>query len=85
MKLELGTQNGEKMGKKQEDIVAIIGQYIELSPTKNNRLKGCCPFHKEKTPSFMVRPEDQTFHCFGCGLEGDVNDFIKRIEGGKHD
>jgi DNA primase len=61
------------------DIVEIISQYIPLKRSGRN-LKACCPFHQEKTPSFMVQPEKQMFHCFGCGAGGDVFSFLMRHE-----
>ncbi len=61
------------------DIVEIIGQYVPLKRSGRN-FKGLCPFHGEKTPSFMVHPEKQIFHCFGCGTGGDVFSFLMRYE-----
>ncbi len=61
------------------DIVEIISQYVPLKKSGRN-FKGCCPFHSEKTPSFMVHPEKQIFHCFGCSAGGDVFTFLMRYE-----
>jgi DNA primase len=61
------------------DIVAVIGEHVELIPAGKN-FKGHCPFHKDKTPSFSVNPQAQFFHCFGCGAGGDVRDFERMIE-----
>ncbi len=61
------------------DIVEVIGQFIPLKRSGRN-LKACCPFHQEKTPSFMVQPEKQIFHCFGCGVGGNVFSFLMRYE-----
>jgi DNA primase len=61
------------------DIVEIISQYVPLKRA-GRHLKACCPFHQEKTPSFMVQPEKQMFHCFGCGAGGDVFSFLMRHE-----
>ncbi|MBQ7548709.1 MAG: DNA primase, partial [Clostridia bacterium] len=61
------------------DIEELIAPYVNLS--KRGRLKkGLCPFHNEKTPSFFVYPESQSFYCFGCGAGGDAITFVRRIE-----
>ncbi|MBN2035848.1 MAG: DNA primase [Chitinispirillaceae bacterium] len=62
------------------DIVAVAGRYVKLRQS-GATLKGLCPFHKEKTPSFHVNPSRQFFHCFGCGKGGDVFTFLQEIEG----
>lgn len=61
------------------DIVDIISEYIPLRKTGNNFV-GLCPFHSEKTGSFSVNQDKQFFHCFGCGVSGDVIEFIKMQE-----
>ncbi len=61
------------------DIVEIVSEYVPLKKAGRN-LKACCPFHPEKTASFMVNPEKQIFHCFGCGVGGDVFSFLMKIE-----
>lgn len=61
------------------DIAEVIGRYVHLKKSGSN-LKGLCPFHHEKTSSFMVSPQKQIWHCFGCGEGGDVIGFIKRYE-----
>lgn len=61
------------------DIVAVISKYIKLS-RKNSRYLGLCPFHAERTPSFDVSPKKGIFKCFGCGVSGDVIEFVKLYE-----
>lgn len=61
------------------DIVDVIGSYISLKKA-GSIFKGLCPFHKEKTPSFTVRPSHQTFHCFGCQAGGGVIRFVMDYE-----
>ncbi len=63
----------------RNDIVDVISQYVTLKKSGRNFL-GLCPFHKEKTPSFSVSPDKQIFHCFGCGVGGNVVHFISKIE-----
>lgn len=65
--------------KEKLDIAEFVRQYVPLSPAGKN-LKGLCPFHKEKTPSFIVTPDRQIWHCFGCGVGGDVFAFLMRYE-----
>lgn len=62
------------------DVAELIGEYVQLKPAGVNK-KGLCPFHHEKTPSFMVSSERQSWHCFGCGKGGDIFSFIEEIEG----
>lgn len=58
----------------------VIGDYVQLRRAGADSLKGLCPFHDEKSPSFHVRPNHGHFHCFGCGEGGDVYAFIQKIE-----
>jgi len=61
------------------DIVDVVSQYVTLKRSGRNFF-GLCPFHKEKSPSFSVSPDKQIFHCFGCGIGGNVFHFISKIE-----
>jgi DNA primase len=58
----------------------VVGEYVALRRAGADSLKGLCPFHDEKTPSFHVRPSRGTFHCFGCGEGGSVIDFVMKVE-----
>ena len=66
--------------KENNDIVEVISQYVHLKRSGRNYF-GLCPFHNEKSPSFSVSPDKQIFHCFGCGVGGNVITFISKIEG----
>lgn len=57
------------------DIVLVVGRYVNLKRSGRS-MKGLCPFHREKTPSFFVSSERQTYHCFGCGVGGDAFSFL---------
>lgn len=63
------------------DIAEVIGESVALKPAGRDRLKGLCPFHSEKTPSFHVHQERGFFYCFGCGAKGDLFDFVMRLQG----
>jgi DNA primase len=65
--------------KQQADIVRVIGEYVRLKKSGQN-FAGLCPFHQEKTPSFNVHPVKQIYHCFGCGVGGDVFKFVMELE-----
>jgi DNA primase len=66
--------------KQQADIVRVIGEYITLKKSGAQNYAGLCPFHGEKTPSFSVHVTRQFYHCFGCGVSGDVFKFVQEIE-----
>src|SRR6266540_3159712 len=62
------------------DIVALVGEYVALRPAGGTRMKGLCPFHQEKTPSFTVDSTRAHYHCFGCSEGGDAIDFLQKQE-----
>jgi DNA primase len=66
--------------KQQADIVRIVGEYIKVKKAGAQNYSGLCPFHNEKTPSFSVHATRQFYHCFGCGVSGDVFSFVQKIE-----
>jgi len=66
--------------KQQADIVRIVGDYVRLKKSGAQNFAGLCPFHNEKTPSFSVHATRQFFHCFGCGVSGDVFSFVQKVE-----
>lgn len=66
--------------KERLQIQDIIAPYVKLTRAGKS-VRGLCPFHKEKTPSFHVSPERGTWHCFGCGLGGDGFSFVEKVEG----
>ena len=67
---------------RDKDLATIIqAAGIELRPAGGGRLKGLCPFHSEKTASFIVFRDTQRFHCFGCGVGGDLIDFVMQRRG----
>ena len=61
------------------DVVRVVSEYVSLKPA-GSRLKGLCPFHQEKTPSFTVDPERKLFYCFGCQAGGDLFKFVMLYE-----
>jgi DNA primase len=62
------------------DIAAVIGEQVALKPAGVGSLKGLCPFHDERSPSFTVRPAVGRYHCFGCGVDGDVISFLMELD-----
>ena len=66
--------------KQQADIVKIVEGYIRLRKAGAQNYSGLCPFHKEKSPSFSVHSVRQFYHCFGCGVSGDVFSFVAKME-----
>ena len=63
----------------KNNIIEVIGSYASLD-RKGNTHWACCPFHHEKTASFAVNESEQFYHCFGCGVSGDVVKFVQEIE-----
>lgn len=80
MSLGLIPQDVINQIKERADITQVVSDYVTLSRAGQN-LKGLCPFHAEKTPSFTVSPSKQMFHCFGCGTGGNVFTFLMKIAG----
>ena len=74
----MASQNTDLI-KEKVDVADFIRQYVQLTPAGKN-LRGLCPFHKEKSPSFVVSPDRQIWHCFGCGAGGDIFGFLMKFE-----
>src|SRR5213593_5060492 len=74
------SDNFKESLKQQADIVRIVGYYVKLRKAGAQNYSGLCPFHSEKTPSFSVHATRHFYHCFGCGLSGDVFSFVQKIE-----
>ncbi|PQV64035.1 DNA primase, catalytic core [Abditibacterium utsteinense] len=66
--------------RRRADITEVVSQYVSLVPAGNGRMKACCPFHDEKTPSFYVSRDKGFYKCFGCGVSGDVYKFVQAME-----
>ncbi|MES2985726.1 MAG: DNA primase [Patescibacteria group bacterium] len=73
------SSNLSKRIKERVNIIDVIGRYIKVTKAGINH-KACCPFHNEKTPSFFISEQRQTFTCFGCGEKGDVIEFVQKYE-----
>ena len=65
---------------RRTDLVQLVGRRVKLT-RKGHVFWGCCPFHKEKSPSFKVENERRTYKCFGCGAGGDVLKFVMEVDG----
>src|SRR5680860_1689410 len=66
--------------KQKIDLVDFIREYIQVKAVGAN-FQALCPFHREKSPSFVISPDKQIWHCFGCGKGGDVLSFVQEMEG----
>ncbi len=66
--------------KARTNIADIVGDYVSLRSAGVGSLKGLCPFHDERSPSFHVRPQVGMYHCFGCGESGDVYSFLQKMD-----
>src|SRR5260370_3416949 len=77
--MRLSTDSAQTL-KLQADVVGIVGEYVSLRKTGAQNYSGLCPFHKEQAPSFSVHATRQFYHCFGCGVSGDVFSFVQKIE-----
>src|SRR5574343_381674 len=66
--------------KERLNIVDVLSSYITVEASGKN-FKAKCPFHNEKTPSFFISPERNSYYCFGCGAKGDIFSFVQEFEG----
>ncbi|HEU4756843.1 MAG TPA: CHC2 zinc finger domain-containing protein, partial [Agromyces sp.] len=66
--------------KARTNIADIVGEHVALKSAGVGSMKGLCPFHDERSPSFHVRPQVGFYHCFGCGESGDVYSFLRKID-----
>ena len=76
----MAEENNVDKVRRMTDIVELIEEYFPLRRAGVN-YKALCPFHQEKTPSFVISPDKQIFHCFGCGKSGDSFTFLMEMEG----
>src|SRR5512145_3273699 len=67
--------------KARTNIADIVGEHVSLKSAGVGSMKGLCPFHDERSPSFHVRPQVGRYHCFGCGEGGDVIAFVQKVDG----
>ncbi|HEX2744793.1 MAG TPA: CHC2 zinc finger domain-containing protein, partial [Streptosporangiaceae bacterium] len=67
--------------RERSPIDEVVGEYLQLKSAGGGSLKGLCPFHDEKTPSFNVTPEKGLFYCFSCAEGGDAIKFVQKIDG----
>ena len=74
------SQETIEAGRNTTDIVSVVGDYTVLKARGSNDYWGCCPIHGEKTPSFHVDADKKFYHCFGCGVSGDVIKFVMEME-----
>src|SRR6476619_781518 len=79
--MALISPNSLERVKEAADIVEIINAHTDLKRVGGGRYTGLCPFHDERTPSFSVEPQEKLYHCFGCGVGGDVIKFVEEKEG----
>ena len=75
------TQESREKVRDAIDFAELVGARTELKRAGQNRLQGLCPFHEERTPSFGIDPVEKLYHCFGCGVGGDVFSFAMETEG----
>src|SRR3954453_13152409 len=75
------TQESREKVRDAVDFAELVGARTELRRAGANRLQGLCPFHEERTPSFGIDPVEKLYHCFGCGVGGDVFSFVMESEG----
>jgi DNA primase len=75
------TQDSRERVRDAVDFAELVGARTELRPAGVRRMQGLCPFHDERTPSFGIDPVEKLYHCFGCGVGGDVFSFVMATEG----
>ena len=75
------TQDSRERVRDAVDFAELVGARTELRQAGVRRMQGLCPFHDERTPSFGIDPVEKLYHCFGCGVGGDVFSFVMETEG----